>query len=494
MTDKSRDANGLAATGVPGLEEVLRGGLPRNRLYLVQGQPGTGKTTLAMQFLLAGVDRNESGLYITLSETKEELIAAARSHGWSLEALTLCELTVPEESLRPESQYTLFHPAEVELGETTKSVLEEVERVQPARVVFDSLAEMRLLAADPLRYRRQILALKQFLIGRQCTVLLLDDAPSDVDSAASGLITLEHLSPGYGAERRRLRVMKMRGVGFRGGYHDFVIRTGGLQVFPRLVAAESRDERPPERLASGVRELDTLLGGGLDRGSSTLILGPTGVGKSALATQYVMAAAARGEPAALFLFDEGLGSFFARAAGFGMDLRGQVTAGRVRLQVVDPAEMSPGEFAHGVRRAAERDGARVIVIDSLTGYLNAMPEEQFLMLHLHELLACLGQHGVVTLLLAAQHGLIGTQMESPVDVSYLADTVVLLRYFEADGAVRQAISILKKRSGPHERTIRELTLGPGGVHVGPALAQFSGVLSGVPILRRGDRHRASGAA
>jgi circadian clock protein KaiC len=388
----------------------------------------------------------------------------------------------------------MFHPSEVELSETTKSVLTEVERTKPSRVVFDSLSEMRLLAQIPLRYRRQILALKQFFIGRQCTVLLLDDRTSEVSdlqlqSLAHGVVTLEQLAPEYGAERRRLRVVKMRGMRFRGGYHDFCIVPGGLVVYPRLIASEHRRPFETGQLKSGVEALDVLLGGGFDRGTSGLLMGPAGSGKSSIAIQYAHAAAERGERAVIFAFDESLTTLMARSAGLGANLQGHVEAGRLRVQQVDPAELSPGEFAHGVRRAAERDGAKVVVIDSLNGYLNAMPEERFLMIQLHELLTYLGQLGVVSLLVVAQHGLLGSAMQSPVDVSYLADTVVLLRYFEARGKLRRAISVVKKRSGAHEATLREMRMGAGGIWVGQPLEDFQGVLTGTPtFLKPGSQH------
>jgi circadian clock protein KaiC len=486
---RAADVEGQArlATGSAGLDDVLEGGFPANRLYLVEGDPGTGKTTLALQFLLEGARRGEPVLYVTLSETKEELTAVAGSHGWSLEGINLHELVPPEESLKTESQYTIFHPSEVELGETTRAVIEEVERIQPRRVVFDSLSEMRLLARDPLRYRRQILALKQFFAGRKSTVLLLDDRTSadadlQVQSIAHGVLMLEQLELDYGAERRRLRVSKLRGSRFRGGFHDFAIRTGGVEVFPRLVAAGRDQEFKPGAAASGVAELDALLGGGLDRGTSTLVLGPAGCGKSSLAAHFAAAAAARGERAAAFIFDEGVNTYLNRAAGLGTDLRAQVEAGRLMVQQVDPAELSPGEFAHTVCEAVERDGARLVIIDSLNGYMQAMPDERFLTAQMHELLTYLNQQGVVTMLLMAQHGFLGA-MASPVDVSYLADTVVLLRYFEAAGSIRRAISVVKKRTGRHEDTIREMRLSASrGVEVGEPLKAFRGVLTGVPVL------------
>lgn len=473
------------ATGNEGLDEVLNGGWPASRLYLVEGDPGTGKTTLALQFLLEGARRGEPVLYVTLSETKEELTAVAESHGWSLDGINIYELVPPEESLKTETQYTIFHPSEVELGDTTNAVLEEVERIQPRRAVFDSLSEMRLLARDPLRYRRQILALKQFFSGRQCTVLLLDDRTStsgdlQVQSIAHGVLMLEQLAMEYGAERRRLRVVKLRGSRYLGGFHDFNIQTGGVDVYPRLVAGDHRQKFEKESISSAVPELDALLGGGLDRGTSTLIIGPAGCGKSSLAAQFVACAAKRKEVAAAFIFDEGINILLARAAGLGIDMHEDVEAGRILVQQIDPAELSPGEFASRVRHVVEHDHARVVVIDSLNGYLQAMPDERFLIVQIHELLTYLSQQGVVTLLVMAQHGFVGTQMGTPIDVSYVADTVILLRYFEAKGAVRRAISVVKKRTGFHEDTIRELRLSSKGIEVGAPLTRFHGVLTGVP--------------
>ncbi|HEU4593672.1 MAG TPA: ATPase domain-containing protein [Pyrinomonadaceae bacterium] len=477
------------ATGSDGLDSILEGGFPANRLYLLEGDPGTGKTTLALKFLLEGAARGEPVLYVTLSETKEELLSVAGSHGWSLEGVSIYELIPSEESLKTESQYTIFHPSEVELGETTGAVLNEVERIQPRRVVFDSLSEMRLLARDPLRYRRQILALKQYFAGRQCTVLLLDDRTStvgdlQVQSIAHGVVELEHLALEYGAERRRLRVVKLRGSRYRGGYHDFNIETGGVEVFPRLVASEHRQEFARETVTSGVKELDALLGGGLDRGTSTLILGPAGSGKSSIAAQFVAAAAARGEHAASFIFDEGRDIYLARAAGLGKEMKEHVESGLLSVQQIDPAELSPGEFAYRVRRAVAHDGARFVVIDSLNGYLQSMPDERFLNAQMHELLTYLNQSGVVTVLVMAQHGFMGSNMGTPVDVSYLADTVLMLRFFEAAGAVRRALSVVKRRTGYHENTIREMRLSSEGVMVGEPLSDFHGVLTGVPVYSK----------
>ena len=491
----------MVSSGVDGLDDVLGGGFPANHVYLVEGFPGAGKTTLALQFLLAGVQRGERGLYVTLSETASELHAVAQSHGWSLDGITIYELAPAEVSLAAEDQYTLLHPSEVELGETTRAVLDEVERTEAARVVFDSLSELRLLSRDSLRFRRQVLGLKQFFVGRSCTVLLLDDrtvADNDLQlqSISHGVLLLEQLAFDYGTDRRRLRVQKLRGVRFRGGYHDYTIETGGMRVFPRLVASEHHEPFARSQVLSGVPELDTLVGGGLERGGSVLVMGPAGAGKSTLATQYAVAAAERGERAAIYTFDESLETLFDRSTGLGLNLRGHVERSRIVAQQVDPAELSPGEFVQRVRDCVERDGCRMLVIDSLNGYLNAMPEERFLVIQLHELLSYLGQRGVLTILVAAQHGLIGERMVSPIDVSYLADTVILLRYFEASGAIRLAISVVKKRSGAHERTIREFRLGPG-IRVGPPLSDFSGVLSGIPdyhgtqapLLQPGDVHR-----
>jgi circadian clock protein KaiC len=485
MTTEPSALTARASTGIPGLDLVLAGGLPTNRVYLIQGDPGSGKTTLGLQFLLEGIKRHEKVLYVTLSETPTELIAVAASHGWDVDGMPIYELSAADKNgLRPDDQYTFFHPSEVELGETTKAMMEEVERVNPARVVLDSLSEMRLLAREPLRYRRQILGLKQFFVDRNCTVFLLDDRTSNdgdlqLQSIAHGVICLEQLAPEYGAERRRLRVIKLRGIRFQGGFHDCLIATGGLRVFPRLVAAASRSEATHETASTGLPELDQLTGGGLDRGTSTLFMGPAGAGKSAIATQIAVTAAARGERVTMYLFDEGVDTFRRRAAGLGSNVEPYLENGHLALVQVDPAELSPGEFADRIRSAVDLDHVSVVVIDSLNGYLNSMPEERFLLAQLHELFMFLRQKGVLAISVVAQHGLIGS-MQTPIDLSYLADNVILLRFFEAEGRVRQAISVLKKRSGMHERTIRELRLEPGRVSVGEPLTQFHGVLTGVP--------------
>ncbi len=481
-------------TGIMGLDDVLTGGFTANRVYLIEGDPGSGKTTLAMQFLLDGVKQGERVLYVTLSETKDELLGVAASHGWSLDNVDICELIPSEQSLLPEAQTRMFHPSEVELSETTKLILAEVERVKPTRIVFDSLSEMRLLSQNALRYRRQVLALKQFFVGRQCTVLLLDDRTSEtgdlqLQSIAHGVITLDQLAPEFGAERRRLRIIKLRGRRYRGGFHDFCIVRGGLEVFPRLVASEHHPEFEAGQLQSGIEALDALLGGGLDRGTSVLMVGPAGSGKSSLATQFAAAAAERGERSAIFAFDESTNTLRIRSKGMGMSLGEHLDSGHVRVQQVDPAELSPGEFAHHVRRAVEEQKAKIVIIDSLNGYMNAMPGEQFLTIQLHELLTYLGQLGVVTFLVVAQHGLLGNMMHSPVDASYLADTVLLLRYFEAAGRLRRAISVVKKRSGFHEATLRELRIDSDGIHIDEPLTNFHGVLTGTPQLIDGDPSR-----
>jgi circadian clock protein KaiC len=422
---------------------------------------------------------------MTLSETEEEIKAVADSHGWSLDGISIRELVPGAETLRPEEQYTVFHPSEVELSDTTKRILDDVDQIKPHRLVFDSLSELRLLAGNPLRYRRQILALKQYFAGRNCTVMLLDDLTASehdlqVQSIAHGSLLLEHTLPAFGSARRRLSITKYRGSGFRGGYHDYAIRRGGLEVFPRLIAAEHRRESDRRRLASGLVGLDRLLGGGLEQGTSTLIAGAAGTGKSTVTSLFCTRLAENGGHAALFIFDESTNTLFSRLSGLNIDMKSQVDAGRVSVTQVDPAELSPGEFVHSIRVAVEERGARIVVIDSLNGYLNSMPDEKFLITQLHELLTFLGQQGVATVLVAAHHGLISSHMTAPVDASYLADSVVLMRYFEADGEVRQAISVVKMRGGEHERTIREFNMRAGTINVGEPLRNYRGVLTGVP--------------
>ncbi|GLH80643.1 circadian clock protein KaiC [Bradyrhizobium sp. SSBR45G] len=472
------------STGSEGLDDILGGGLDANRLYLYEGKPGTGKTTIALQFLLKGRSLGERVLYITLSETKRELELVAERHGWSLAGVDVFELVPPETTLDPERELTVFHPAEVELSETTGLMFKEVERIDPARVVIDSLSELRLLAQSPLRYRRQVLALKHFFAKRNCTVILLDDLSSTQDdlqlhSVAHGVVMLEQLAIQYGAERRRLRVIKMRGIAFRGGFHDFTIAEGGLRIFPRLVASEHHRSFLGEFTSSGNAELDQLLGGGLERGTNALLIGAAGVGKSSIALTYAIAAARRGEHAVFFAFDEGRGTVEARARTLGLPLERYIESGRLRFQQIDPAELSPGEFGAIVRRSVEHDNARVIVIDSLNGYLNAMPDDRFLILQMHELLSYLGQQGVLTVLVLAQNGLVGP-MDTPLDISYLSDAVLMLRYFEVAGTVRRALSVVKKRSGRHEHTIREFRLSGSGITVGPPLTEFSGIFLGNP--------------
>lgn len=479
----------VAATGIEGLDYILLGGFPRNHVYLLQGDPGVGKTTLGLQFLLEGVRNGEKALYVTLSETRRELHAVARSHNWDIEGVEVFEQLVGEQSLQ-EEETTVFYPAEVELGQTIHAILQAVDSLRPQRVVLDSLSEIRLLAQSTLRYRKQILALKQFFANRNITVLLLDDRTAEfkdlqLQSVPHGVIELERHTPVYGSSRRRMQLVKIRGLNFRDGYHDFAIQTGGIVVYPRLVAAdEHRNPWARETVPSGVSALDEMLGGGLDRGSSTLIMGPAGSGKSALATQYAVGAARRGEKAAMYIFEESLSSLFNRSKSLGMPIEQHVNEGMITVQQVDPAQLQPGEFVHHVRHSVEQDHAQVLVIDSLNGYLNAVPEERFLLLHLHELLSYLGQNGVATILVFAQHGLVGTHTQSPVDVSYLADAVILLRYFEAQGRIRKAVSIVKKRGGLHDTSIRDFTMSHEGLSVGSALDDFRGVLTGVPTYDR----------
>jgi circadian clock protein KaiC len=466
---------------------VLNGGLARGRLYLVEGAPGSGKTTLAMQFLMEGARRAEPVLYITLSETREEIESVARSHAWDLSGISIRELLPQENVLESEEQYTMYHPSEVELAATTKLILKDVEKLKPMRVVFDSLSELRLVAGNPLRYRRQILALKQYFAGRQCTVILLDDMTASdhdlqVQSIAHGVILLEQLSAEYGAERRRLRVLKYRGCEYRGGHHDYLIKKGGLAVFPRLVAAEHRQTRSAAKMPSSLAALDALLGGGIEEGTSTLIVGGAGTGKSTIAAQFMVAAARRGQKSIIFMFDESPQTLFTRCTSLDIDVEHHVQAGMIQIVQVDPAELSPGELAHLIRESVETAGVKIVVIDSLNGYLNAMPEERFLTIQLHELLMYLSEKSVASLLIGAHHGIIGSQMQAPVDASYLADAVILLRYFEAKGEVRQAISVVKKRGGVHERTIREFGMNHGVISVGDPLRHFRGVLTGVPVF------------
>ena len=481
-------ANRRCPTGIEGLDDILAGGLPRGGVFLVQGDPGSGKTTLALQFLLEGVRRGERVFYITLSETREELLNVARSHGWSLEKIEIMDLSAIESLLQPEAQTTVFHPSEVQLAKVSSLLLDEARKARPVRVAFDSLSEFRLMSETALRYRRQLLILKQEFARLKSSVLLLDDKMSKtgtidphVLSLTHGVIGMEELTPDYGTSRRRLRVAKLRAVKFREGYHDYVIVTGGLRVFPRIIAAEHHALFQREPVSSGIDGLDTLLGGGLDRGTTTLILGPAGTGKSTLALQYGVQMASRGQSSMFFAFDETRGVMLTRAKALGFDMETLIKSGLVTVQQVDPAELCPGEFATRIRRGVEA-GCKLIVIDSLNGYLQSMPGEKYLNNQLHELSSYLNQQGVITILILAQHGLVAAA-EAPVDLSYLSDTVVSLRYFEAHGEVRQALAVIKKRSGRHERTIRELKLITGkGLSVGEPLKDFQGILTGAPVF------------
>lgn len=485
MKVSTSDQIALATTGTPGLDHILNGGLTPDRMYLVEGTPGTGKTTLGLAFLLAGSAARETGLYITLAETELELRAVAKAHGWSLDSLELFEM-VPADGFSEEQEQTLLHPSEVELGETIRSIMAKVDEVRPTRVVFDSLSELRLLAQSPIRYRRQILALKHFFSTRECTVLLLDDKSAtgsdlQLHSIAHGVISLDQTLASFGAQRRRLHIVKMRGVPFRGGYHDFEIERGGLRVFPRLVASDHAPVDGGAPTTTGSAELDDLLGGGLVRGTATLLTGPAGVGKTTASVQCMVAALDRGEKASYFLFDERLPTLLARSASLGLDLQPHLDSGLLELQAIDPAEMSPGEFASQVQRSVETHGSTMVVIDSLNAYLQSMPNEQFLVLQMHEMLSYLGQKNVVSLLILGLHGVMG-DVRADVDLSYLSDTVVQLRYFEASGEVRQAISVIKTRTARHERTIREFQIRKDGLHLGEPLNQFQGILTGVPTF------------
>ena len=475
-------------TGVEGLDVILNGGLPPSRVYLIEGTPGAGKTTLALQFLREGARLGERCLYITLSETRDELLESSTTHGWNLDGIDIREYIVSDASVERDTELTMFHTSEIELGDTLQRMLSDIREYAPQRVVLDALSELRLLSESMLRYRRQLLALKRFFAERQCTALVLDDQSmaerdTHVESIVHGVISLEHQHTEYGADRRRLRVRKLRGRRFHTGLHDYVIRTGGLQVFPRLVAAEHATQFQRRHIASGIEALDRLLGGGPQLGTSTLLIGPAGCGKTTLALQYGVAAASRGERVAVYLFDELRGLLVDRLGEVGIDLKEVIASGELTLRQIDPTEMSPGEFASIVRHDVEQGGATVVVVDSLNGYLNAMPHEQFLAAQLHELLSYLGHRGVASMIVVGQQGIVGSYMTTPVDASYLADSIMLFRFFEAEGQVRKAISVTKKRGGGHENTIHELTIDREGVRVGNALSEFHGVLTGVPQLK-----------
>ncbi len=471
-----------------GLNEILLGGLPPGQMYLLEGDPGTGKSTIAMQFILAGIARGEKALYITLSEPRSELEASARSHGWDAALLPIAEFVPEEASLAPDQQYTVFHPSEVELASTIQKLTNIIDRERPDRLVIDSLSELRLLADNVMRYRRQLLALRQFFVGRNTTVLLLDDRTSDgndlqLQSIAHGVFRLDKIQRSYGVTRRQIEIVKLRGSAYREGFHDYTIKQGGVMIYPRLIAAEHDKPFPKDPVPSGVAELDAMFGGGLRRGSSTLIIGPSGVGKSTIALQYAIAAARRENCAIVYAFDEVRRTSIERAEALGMDVHRELERGMLSIQQVDPAELSPGEFIAQIRRDVEERDTRVIVIDSLNGFLNAMPGERDLILHLHELLAFLNQQGVLTILVLTQHGLVGST-HADLDVSYLADAVVLLRYFETEGEIRQVISVLKQRTGHHERALRELRFTSKGIHISKQLSNFRGILSGLPNLAK----------
>jgi len=484
LQPQNKQTDAFISTGIAGLDTILAGGLTKERLYLLEGDPGTGKTTMALQFLIEGARRGEKVLYITLAENEVELRAVAQSHGFQLDGITVHEIIPADGALDPAEQYTVFHPSEVELGETNRLILAQIEKLCPSRVVLDSLSELQLLAGNALRYRRHVLALKQYFAKRACTALFLDDKTAvggdqQVRSIAHGVISLQQLESGYGAERRMLRVLKYRGIDYRRGPHDYVIISGGVVVYPRIVAAESRELVRRDQLTSGLASLDTLLGGGIEEGSSTLISGPPGTGKSSLAAQFVKAVTDRRQKAAMFVFEESFNTLLNRADGIGMDLRTPLAAGLLTVSQIDPAELSPGQFAHTVCKAAD-EGAKVIVIDSVNGYMNAMPEARFLTIQLREVLTYLGQRGVATLLIGVQQGLVGP-VGSNVDVSYLADNVLLLRYYEGGGAMHKALSVFKKRGSRHETTLRAFSIGEKGIEVGSVLKDFHGIMTGVPV-------------
>ncbi len=474
-------------TGISGLDEILRGGLPENRLYLLLGSPGAGKTTIALQYLLEGAARGEQGLYIALSETRDEILSVARSHGWPIDRISIFELSALEQQLAQEERNTVFHPAEIELNKTTQMLLQRIQEVKPRRLVLDSLSELRLLSDSALRYRRQMLSLKQFFAGQQMTVLLLDDHSADggdlhVQSIAHGVIMVEKVVSSYGSEKRRITINKMRGLNFIGGFHDAMIVPGGMRIFPRVVGS-AQPPRPPARgvAVSGIKELDTLLGGGLERGTSCLLLGPAGTGKSTVALQFSVAAAERGEAVLICIFEENRETMVARCRSVGLPIESHLEAGRIQLLEVDPAELAPGEFAHCVIDEVRKRGATIVVIDSLNGYMQAMADSSHLVIQLHELLSFLNRHGVLSLMTVAQSGIVG-QMHAPVELTYLADTVILLRFFEQNGRLKKAISVIKKRIGAHEDTLREFRIDGQGLRVGAPLDQFHGILTGTPTF------------
>lgn len=472
-------------TGIAGLDDILHGGLQGGHVYLVDGDPGTGKTTLGLQFLLQGVANGEPALYITLAESRDELESVAQSHGFDLSKIEVFEVKPPELETMGSDQYTVFHPSEVELIDVMQNILTKVEKFKAGRIVFDSMSEVRMLARDPLRYRRQILSLKQFFVGRNSTVLLLDDRTGDrsdmqLQSICHGAIRMEALPREYGPLRRQLQVLKLRATRFREGHHDYKIEKGGLRVYPRLISAEHHpDDINREDLPSGIAELDKIFGGGIGRGTTSLFIGPAGSGKSSIATKYLVSAAERKERGMMFTSDETVESLLIRSRGLGIPLDEHCESHMIDLQKIDPAALSPGEFIARIRKDVEEKNCRVVVIDSVNGLLQAMPG-QAMMVQLHELFSYLSHMGVNTFLIMAQFGILGTQMGSPIDVSYLADNVLLFRYFESQGAVRQAISVVKRRSGPHERSIRELRMRPNQIEIGPALTDFEGILTGIP--------------
>lgn len=480
----------LAKTGIEGLDEILRGGLPAGRFYLLEGSPGSGKTTLALQFLMEGMANGETVLYVTLSETAEELVTVARSHDWSIEQMNMFELAQADVALSFDREQSILHPWEVELSETIRLITDRVEELKPSRVVFDSLSEMRLLAQDSLRYRRQLLMLKQHFASRNITVILVDDMTGNpggniakdahLHSLCHGVITLERQTLDFGGARRKLQVQKLRGVDFVAGFHDFVIRKGGINVYSRLIASQHHTYVNGHHVPSGLAELDTMLHGGILRGTTTLITGPAGSGKTNIALQYIAAACKRGERAVIYEFDERIGTLLSRSKLLGFDFKTYIDNGLLYLRQMDPAETSPGEFASMMRCEVEQNGAKLIIIDSLSGYTASMPQEKELLLQMHEMLTYLNQQGVATLMINPQQNLVGSMATSGLNVSYVADSVMLLRFFETEGRIRKAISIIKNRGGSHEDTIRELRIDSQGLRIGQVLDQFQGVLTGVP--------------